>query len=293
MMTPPTYSDFFGWLSAATAQVVTVKDVFGTWALTYVFPGIMVYKIALLGVNAAIAHCRDGELIAQKLMTLLAILVINLTMLKFWVNPFPRSGLSIPGVINATANKFQDAISTATMDQLVADVQGHEVGVSAPDTDNVSGGVSYYFYRFVMTGFEAVVFLVVLYAFGGFALGVLVGPICIPMALFAPTAGWFNRWLSALIKFAMMRVVATAVLYIISNVIHALFSSIPWYLYIIDLEDILIVVVAIMVACLYFTFKIPALTSEYFGGGSDAVAGLGTWVSSSISRAVSFVSLAA
>ena len=119
------------------------------------------------------------------------------------------------------------------------------------------------------------------------------GPICIPMALFAPTAGWFNRWLSALIKFAMMRVVATAVLYIISNVIHALFSSIPWYLYIIDLEDILIVVVAIMVACLYFTFKIPALTSEYFGGGSDAVAGLGTWVSSSISRAVSFVSLAA
>ena len=46
MMTPPTYSDFFGWLSAATAQVVTVKDVFGTWALTYVFPGIMVYKIA-------------------------------------------------------------------------------------------------------------------------------------------------------------------------------------------------------------------------------------------------------
>jgi type IV secretory pathway VirB6-like protein len=49
-----------------------------------------------------------------------------------------------------------------------------------------------------MTGFEAVVFLVVLYAFGGFALGVLVGPICIPMALFATTAGWFNRWLSAL-----------------------------------------------------------------------------------------------
>src|SRR5260370_40363926 len=91
----------------------------------------MVYKIAVLGVNAEIANCRDGELIAMKLMTLLAILVINLTMLKFWVNPFPGSGLSIPGVINATANKFQDAISTATMDQLVADVQGDEEGVSA------------------------------------------------------------------------------------------------------------------------------------------------------------------
>src|SRR5215469_16202671 len=211
---------------------------------------------------------------------------------QFWVKPFSGSSHTLPGAVNATANALENATTQGSIDELLGEVQGREAGVGQPKEGNVSGGFSYYGYRAIMVGFEIVVFGVMLLSFGGFAAGVIVGPIAIPMALFSVPAGWFKRWLGALVKYAMMRVMASIVLAIITQIVHFLLSAIPWYLYIIDLEDVFIVVVAVMAACLYFTFKIPALTAEYFGGG-EGVGGLGNWIAGTVNRIVGFASLAA
>src|SRR5262249_4761323 len=151
--------------------------------------------------------------------------------------------------------------------------------VGAPKDNNLAGQTSYIGYRAVMAAFEVAIFGVVLLSFVGFAVGVALGPICILFALFSATASWFNLWLSSLIKFAMMRVVGAIVLAIIVQIVHLFFSVIPWYMYIIDLQDIFLFFVAVMLACLYLTFKIPSLTADYFGGSHGSVSGLGNWIS--------------
>ena len=290
IVTPPTYTDFLGWASQATSQVVTVKDVFAYWVQVYVLPSVVVLKVAMLAWHKAMTH-RSWEETLQRFALLVMLMATHVMAVQFWVNPFPGSSYTLPGAVNATANALENATTQGSIDELLAEVQGREAGVGQPKEGNISGGFSYYGYRAIMVGFEIVVFCVMLLSFGGFAAGVIVGPIAIPMALFSVTAGWFNRWLGALVKYAMMRVMASIVLAIITQVVHFLFSAIPWYLYIIDLEDVFIVVVAVMAACLYFTFKIPALTAEYFGGG-DAVSGLGNWISGTVTRIVSFAAMA-
>lgn len=63
-VTPPTFRDFLGWASDATAQVVTVKDVFGYYVQIYVFPSIMVIKVGVMGMRVALMEGhRDWEIV--------------------------------------------------------------------------------------------------------------------------------------------------------------------------------------------------------------------------------------
>jgi type IV secretion system protein VirB6 len=289
IVTPPTYTDFLGWASQATSQVVTVKDVFAYWVEVYVLPSVVVLKVAMLAWHKAMTHGSWEETL-QRFALLVMLLAAHVMAVQFWVNPFPGSSYTLPGAVNVTANALENAVTQGSIDQLLSDVQGHQAGVGQPKEENVSGMFSYYIFRTIMVGFEIVIFGVMMLSFGGFAVGVAVGPIAIPLALFNTTAGWFNRWLGALVKFAMMRVVAAVVLAIITHVVHFLFRAIPWYLYILDLEDVFIFLVAVMAACLYFTFKIPTLTAEYFGGG-EGVGGLGNWIAGTVGRIVSFASM--
>lgn len=282
----PTYHDFFGWLSTATQTVLVAKDVLGQWSMHYVFPPIAVMLVGSLGVKVAISHPHDHGLVVAKFAMLLATLAINFSILFFWINPFPGVGMTLPGVLGVTADKLDSAISDAKIEQLVTDLQTRGHQVDAPAKDDASNSFAYYGYRGLMLLFEGAAFLVIMFAYGGFALGTLLAPIFIPLGLLQTTSSWFSGWLRFTVKFCLMRVVASAVLLIVSQVVYFAFSNIPWYLYIIDLENVLPFLAAVLIACLYFVFKIPALTSELFGGGSDAVSGLGSWMANTANRAL-------
>jgi type IV secretory pathway VirB6-like protein len=285
----PTYHDFFTWVTEAMSHAIDLKDVFAYWVQVAVFPSIVVIKVAQLGVYKALLH-RGWEDTVQRFALLVMLLAGHLMAIQFWTRPFPGTSTTLPGALNETADLLEQATIQGSFDRLVADIEAGNNRVGIPVVDNISGQFSYYVTRAVMVGFELVAFGVTLLAYGGFAVGVALGPLAIPMALFSRTAGWFDRWLTTLIKYAMMRVVAAIVLGIVTLLIHRVFAAIPWYVYILSLEKALLVIVAAIAACLYFTFKIPAMTAEYFGGG-EGLGGLGSWVASTATAIVRFAAL--
>src|SRR5262249_51088605 len=157
----------------------------------------------------------------------------------------------LPEAVNQTANLLQNAVSQGTDEQLMASVDQEYNGIVQFVVKQAGQLFDSYAARAAMTLFEFVVFGVIVYSYGGFAVGAMLGPVMIPFALFGRTAGWFDRWLSAFVAFAMMRVVASIVVGISALFMHSVFAALPWWVWVTMLEKALLVLVAAAGGCIY------------------------------------------
>ena len=72
---------------------------------------------------------------------------------------------------------------------------------------------------------QAVLFFVTSFGFVAIGLGSLVGPLFIPFYMWPTQAGKFYRWLDFMIVYSFYQVVATAFVYVWTNVIVYFFRS--------------------------------------------------------------------
>jgi hypothetical protein len=284
----PTYTDMFAWLSTATQTLLAVNEVFAQWGRIEL-AAIVVIMVSTFGVKVALAHA-PASMVTGAAAELLGVLALTATILLFWTQPCPGVGMTLPGVLQVQADKFSSAIANEKMEQLVTDLEERQHGVQTPNSLDLSNAFAYYVYRGIIIAFELVAFAVIMLSYVFFAVGQLVGPIFIPLAPTKHFSSYFTTWLRFMIKMAMMRVVAAAVLLVVSKLIYTAFSSIPVWIYVLQLEKVLIFAVVILGSSLYIVFKIPAMTSELIGG-SDAVGGLGSWMSSTAGRAMGIATL--
>src|ERR1700728_1575939 len=120
----------------------------------------------------------------------------------------------------------------------------------------------------------AIAFVVIAYGFIASAVCVLVGPVFIPFFI-VPKLEWiFWGWLKCFIQYAFSQVIATAVVFVIGNLILGILGLQPTgTISTTQLIGWFPVLFITFLAAIYALLKIPALTNHIFSGtagGSSA-----------------------
>jgi len=114
---------------------------------------------------------------------------------------------------------------------------------------------------------QAIAIVVIAFGFIASAVCVLVGPVFIPFFI-VPKLEWlFWGWLRCFIQYAFYQVIASAVVYIIANLILGIFDLQPkGVISTVQLIEAFPVLFITFLASIYALLKIPALTNHIFSG---------------------------
>ena len=105
-------------------------------------------------------------------------------------------------------------------------------------------------------------------SFSYMALGVIVllGPLFIPSILWPGLDFIFWGWFKAMLTYAMYQVVASAMVFLVANVMISYFDSNPGPYDLAKIETMVIELVVISGTCVYSVFKVPSLASSILSG---------------------------
>ncbi|HTF65737.1 MAG TPA: type IV secretion system protein, partial [Edaphobacter sp.] len=140
-----------------------------------------------------------------------------------------------------------------------------------PGSFNILEDLIFLIITLLISGMEAVSFAVIAYGYVASAVCVLIGPVFIPWFI-VPKMDWlFWGWFKAFIGFSFYQVIASAFIFIFSQVLNSVLRSIGM----ITISNAFTVFPALLITffvCIYGLVKIPELTGAILSGRS------GTWV---------------
>ncbi|MGA7410968.1 MAG: type IV secretion system protein [Bryobacteraceae bacterium] len=276
--------DMISWVTTAITQLVTtnvgvfVADGFILAKLIAIY--LLMVRGATYTMRAMTMHwpmtpLDDLGLFIGKFLAVLA-------MLHYYSNPLPGVAFSFHQIFSETARHMAALIDLSILDQLVQRIQAITSGLEKPGFTDIIGIIVYVYTLIEMGIVQAVLFFVTSFGFVAIGLGSLLGPLFIPFYMWPTQAGKFYRWLDYMIVYSFYQVVATAFVYVWTNVIVYFFDHAIHGDY--GLAHLLILIVPFLALSVTFVismFKIPAIAAELFGGMGST----GAQIASSINNA--------
>ena len=276
--------DMISWVTTAITQLVTtnvgvfVADGFILAKLIAIY--LLMVRGATYAMRAMTMHWPMTPL--DDLGLFIGKFLAVLGMLHYYSNPLPGVAFSFHQIFSETARHMAALIDLSILDQLVQRVQAITSGLEKPGFTDIIGIIVYVYTLIEMGVVQAVLFFVTSFGFVAIGLGSLLGPLFIPFYMWPTQAGKFYRWLDYMIVYSFYQVVATAFVYVWTNVIVYFFDHAIHGDY--GLAHLLILIVPFLALSVPFVismFKVPAIAAELFGGMGST----GAQIASSINNA--------
>ena len=139
--------------------------------------------------------------------------------------------------------------------------------MSSPGVADFLGTLMYVVIIILLAAAQAIAIVVIAFGFIASAVCVLVGPIFIPFFI-VPKLEWlFWGWLRCFIQYSFYQVIASAVVYVIANLILGVFDlQTKGVISTVQLIEAFPVLFITFLASIYALLKIPALTNHLFSG---------------------------
>lgn len=206
----------------------------------------------------------------------------------YWVNPVPGTGISLNHFFSTVAQGIVtvfDQNSLQNFTQLLADA-GNQMG--APGMFSIPEQICYWLVQIFLALASAILFVINISSFIFYAITALFGPLFIPLYMTNSFRGKFYHFVEVLLSFAMIRVVASAFIFVwegfmntfLQQTFHGDYSIGMW---IANFIPFVMVFMAFIINMLF----IPAITQAIFGGGAS-VAGT---VQGAVAKALAVASL--
>jgi TrbL/VirB6 plasmid conjugal transfer protein len=207
--------------------------------------------------------------------SLLLTLSFGFAMINYYSTPIPGVGTSFHNLVTDEAQFLANQINQAELQTIVARVADFESRIDSPGVADFLGTIIYAVVIILLAAAQAAAIVVIAYGFIATAVCVLVGPIFIPFFI-VPKLEWlFWGWFKCFIQYAFYQVVASAVVFVIGNLILGILGLQPTgTISTAQLIDWFPVLLITFLAAIYALLKIPALTNHIFSGtagGSSAV----------------------
>lgn len=266
--------NYLNFLSQAINQLLTTKSASIQATGLDIFRGLAVILIAWFGIKSALsaAQGHGGGFHFARFADLILLISFGFGMLTYYSTPLPGIGYSFSDLITKEAIQLSAEIQSSNAQQIVDSITTAEkqLGVS-PGLFSPSEDLTWLIARLALAIMQAFVFAVIAYGYVASAVCVLIGPIFIPWFI-VPKLDWlFWGWLKAFIGFSFYQVVASAFLFVFSQVVVGVFKVLGT----LSLSNIVILLPALLTlvfVCVYGLHKIPELTASILGGRA------GTWV---------------
>ena len=237
------------------------------------------------GVQEALASAQGGPgFNMARFLSFFMLITFAYVLVKFYDSAIPGVGYSLRGFINGGAQYLVRTIGTdgvATMQNALATAQSSEGPSLYKAIANPYYALVFFFIQITLGFFSAT--LIVIVGYGAIASAVvgLIGPIFIPFLVFDKLDFLFWGWLRAFIGFSFYKVLAAAVLSILSNLLT------HYYVTLVQFSDPGLMVkqlpmlILLVLLNVYILFKVPALTMSIFSGstgGHDGAMGIAAWL---------------
>lgn len=266
--------NYLNFLSQAINQLLTTKSASIQATGLDIFRGLAVILIAWFGIKSALsaAQGHGGGFHFAKFADLILLISFGFGMLTYYSTPLPGIGYSFSDLITKEAIQLSDEIQSSNAQQIVDSITTAEaqLGVS-PGLFSPNEEMTWLIARLALAIMQAFVFAVIAYGYVASAVCVLIGPIFIPWFI-VPKLDWlFWGWLKAFIGFSFYQVVASAFLFVFSQVVVGIFKVLGT-LSLSNIVTLLPALLTLVFVCIYGLHKIPELTASILGGRA------GTWV---------------
>jgi len=205
---------------------------------------------------------------------LLLTISFGFAMVTYYSTPIPGIGTSFHNLVTDEAQFLARRIDQAQLQTVVAHVADFESRIDSPGVADFLGTIIYAIVMILLAAAQAIAIVVIAYGFIATAVCVLVGPIFIPFFI-VPKLEWlFWGWFKCFIQYAFYQVVASAVVFVVANLILGILGLQPTgAISTAQLIGLFPVLFITFLAAIYGLLKIPALTNHIFSGtagGSSA-----------------------
>lgn len=266
--------NYLSFLSQAINQLLTTKSASIQSAGLDIFRGLAVILIAWFGIKSALsaAQAHGGGFHFARFADLILLISFGFGMLTYYSTPIPGIGYSFCDLITKEAISISAQIQSDNAQQIVDSITAAEKQLGAsPGLFSPNEEITWLIARIALAIMQAFVFTVIAYGYVASAVCVLIGPVFIPWFI-VPKLDWlFWGWLKAFIGFCFYQVVASAFIFVFSQVVVGTFRVIGT-LSISNIVTLLPALLTLVFVCIYGLHKIPELTASILSGRA------GTWV---------------
>jgi len=206
--------------------------------------------------------------------SLLLTISFGFAMVNYYNAPIPGVGTSFHNLVTNEAQFLSSQIDQAQLQTVVTQVADFESRMDSPGWGDVLGTAMFVIVTILLATAQAIAIVVIAYGFIATAVCVLVGPVFVPFFI-VPRMEWlFWGWFRCFIQYAFYQVIASAVVYVIGNLILGALHLMPaGTLSTVQLIASFPVLFITFLASIYALLKVPALTNHIFSGtagGSSA-----------------------
>jgi TrbL/VirB6 plasmid conjugal transfer protein len=207
---------------------------------------------------------------------------------NYYSSPIPAVGTSFHNLVTDEAQFLSSQIDQAELQTVVTQVGNFESRMDSPSWGDFLGTSIYVIVTILLAAAQAIAIVVIAYGFIATAVCVLVGPVFVPFFI-VPKMEWlFWGWFRCFLQYAFYQVVASAVVYIIGNLMLGALQMPPaGTLSTVQLIGWFPVLFITFLASIYVLLKVPSLTNHIFSGtAGGSSAGLLEATAAAISRVV-------
>jgi len=233
--------------------------------------------IAWFGIKSALSSAGGKQAFPfDNFASLLLTISFGFAMVNYYSSPIPGVGTSFHNLVTNEAQFLASRINQSELQTVVNQVSDFEARLDSPEWGDFLGTAIYVVVTILLAACQAIAIIVIAYGFIATAVCVLVGPVFVPFFI-VPKMEWvFWGWFRCFIQYAFYQVVASAVVYVIGNLLlGALALPPPGTLSTAQLIVWFPLLFITFLAAIYALLKIPALANHIFsgtsGGSSDAI----------------------
>jgi hypothetical protein len=199
--------------------------------------------------------------------SLLLTISFGFAMVNYYNAPIPGVGISFHNLVTNEAQFLSSQIDQAQLQTVVSQVADFESRMDSPGWGDVLGTAMFVIVTVLLATAQAMAIVVIAYGFIATAVCVLVGPVFVPFFI-VPKMEWlFWGWFRCFIQYAFYQVIASAVVYVIGNLILGALHLMPaGTLSTVQLIASFPVLFITFLASIYALLKVPALTNHIFSG---------------------------
>ncbi len=269
-------TDFLQFIFQAINQLLTQNLGFFDAMGQNLFRMFATILIVWYGVKSALAAAGGkSPFHFDKFASLLLTISFGFAMVNYYSTPIPGIGTSFHNLVTDESQFLANRINQAQLQTIVARVADFESRIDSPGVADFLGTIIYAVVIILLAAAQAVAIVVIAYGFIATAVCVLVGPVFIPFFI-VPKLEWlFWGWFKCFLQYAFYQVVASAVVFVIGNLILGIIGLQPTgTISTAQLIGWFPVLLITFLAAIYALLKVPVLTNHIFSGaagGSSAV----------------------
>jgi len=220
------------------------------------------------GVKSALSSAGGRHLLHfDTFASLLLTISFGFGMVNYYSTPIPGIGVSFHKLVTDESQFLANKINQTELQTVEERIADFEIRMNSPAVADFLGTLMYVVIIILLAAAQAIAIVVIAFGFIASAVCVLVGPVFIPFFI-VPKLEWlFWGWLRCFIQYAFYQVIASAVVYIIANLILGIFDLQPkGVISTVQLIEAFPVLFITFLASIYALLKIPALTNHIFSG---------------------------